>query len=172
MKNLVLVSLAALLVTAGACSGRDGEGAADGDTGNLVAVPPGEITAANAYEIRHERYEEMGDSMKAITRELKGSAPDVARIQREAGTLATLASQVSTWFPLGSGPDTNAKTRAKTEIWSNPDGFRRAHEMYLAQAQSFKRVADGGDIEQIRAAAQELGKSCSSCHENFRGPER
>jgi cytochrome c556 len=183
MKPVLLTASVAALIAVAACSGGNSSSSANGSaggngavpdaqTGNTVATPPGGITAANAYDIRHERYEEMGDSMKAISRELKGSAPDVGRIQREAATLATLASQIPTWFPDGSGPDASPKTRAKAEIWSNPEGFRQAHESYLRQTESFKRVADGGDIEQIRAAAQELGKSCSNCHDDFRGPER
>lgn len=170
MKNLVLVSLMATLVTVGACSGGGEESAAG--SGNVSAVPPGAITATNAYDIRHPRYEKMGDAMKAISRELKGDAPDVAVIQREAATLVMFAEQVKDWFPLGSGPENHPKTRAKTEIWSDADGFRQAHELYLAQAQSFKRVADDGQVEQIRAAVGSLGKSCSNCHDRFRGPER
>ena len=114
----------------------------------------------------------MGSSMKAINRELKAGAPDVPLIQREAAALAGQAAQMPSWFPAGSGPDANARTRAKAEIWSNPEGFRQAHQLYLRQSESFKRVADGGDVEQIRAAVQELGKSCGNCHDNFRGPER
>lgn len=174
VKHVTLVTTMAALIAVGACSRAEEDSAAGNDQarGNLAAVPAADITAANAYDIRHERFEAMGGSLKAINRELKGSAPDVGRIQREAANLAGLSAQLSTWFPNGSGPDANAKTRAKVDIWANPDGFRRAHEMYRAQAESFKRVADGGEVEQIRAAAQELGKSCGNCHDDFRGPER
>jgi len=183
MKSLLTTLTVAALVAVAACNGAEqGSGNAtsstngsvpDQETGDMVAAPAaGQLTAAQAYEIRHERYEEMGDSLKAINRELKGSAPDVARIQQEATTLAALAEQIPTWFPAGSGPDVHARSRAKQEIWSDPQGFAQAHQGYLQQAQSFKRVADGGDVNQIRAAAQVLGKSCGQCHEKYRGPER
>lgn len=176
MKSLLLAFGTLSLIAVAACTSGDevaSNGAVpDAATGNQVAAPSGTITAETAYDIRHERYEEMGDAMKAINRELKGGAPDVARIQREAATLASLADQIPSWFPVGSGPDVHARSRAKAEIWSNEEGFRRAHAGYLQQAQSFNRVAQDGDIEQIRAAAQSLGRSCSNCHDNFRGPER
>jgi cytochrome c556 len=177
MKHVLLTTIWTGLVALGACSRGESNNSAnaavpDAATGNVVAAPAGQITAEQAYEIRHERYEEMGDSFKAINRELKGSSPDIGRIQREAGTLATLAGQMPTWFPAGSGPDVHARSRAKADVWSNPDAFRQAHDMYFRQAESFKRVADSGEIEQIRAAAQELGKSCSNCHDDFRAPER
>lgn len=175
MKPVLLAASIAALVAVAACNGRSDNGIAtvpDSSTGNIVAAPAGPITAAQAYDIRHERYEEMGDSLKAINRELKGDAPDVARVQREAATLATLADQIPSWFPAGSGPDVHAKSRAKAEIWSDAEGFRRAHEGYLQQAQAFRRIADGGDVAQMRATVQSLGKSCGNCHDDYRGPER
>jgi cytochrome c556 len=184
MKPVLLTTAIAALIAVAACNsapesastgttnGAANTSVPDSATGNMVTPPAGQLTAAQAYEVRHERYEEMGDSLKAINRELKGGAPDVARIQREAATLATLAEQIPGWFPEGSGPDVNAKSEAKAEIWSDPQGFAQAHQGYLQQAQSFKRVADGGDVEQIRAAAQVLGKSCGECHDKYRAKDR
>jgi cytochrome c556 len=184
MKPVLLTTTLAALIAVAACNNNGGNESAssnavtntavpDSATGNMVSAPPAtQLTAAQAYDIRHERYEEMGDSLKAINRELKGDAPDVARIQREATTLASLAEQMTGWFPAGSGPDVHARSRAKAEIWSDPQGFAQAHQGYMQQAQSFRRVADGGDINQIRAAAQVLGKACGQCHDKYRAPER
>ena len=184
MKPVLLAASIVSLIIVAACS--RGEEAAwsgnvpdaasgsvpDAQTGNQVATPSGPITAEQAYDIRHERYEEMGDSLKAINRELKGDAPDIVRVQREAATLASLAAQIPSWFPVGSGPDVHTDSRAKAEIWSDAEGFREAHEGFRRQAESFSRVANDGDALQIRAAAQELQKGCGGCHEKYRGPER
>ena len=184
MKPVLLTTTILALVAVAACNrapenassastnGAGNTAVPDSATGNMVTPPAEQLTAAQAYEVRHERYEEMGDSMKAINRELKGSAPDVPRIQREANVLAGLATQMAGWFPTGSGPDVHAKSRAKSEIWSDPQGFAEAHRGYMQQAQSFKRVTDGGEVEQIRAAAQTLGKACGQCHDKYRAPER
>lgn len=178
---LIALSIISLIAVA-ACNREDSAASnqtapqdsnvADAATGNTVAQPAGAIAPQQAYAIRHERYEEMGDSLKAINRELKGSAPDVPRIQREAATLATLADQIPNWFPVGSGPDVHAKSRAKAEVWSDPDGFRRAHAAYLEQAGGFNWVAQSGDVAAMRAAVQQLGRSCGNCHDDYRGPER
>ena len=177
MKPVLLTFSIAALIAVAACNARTDNqivAAPNESTGNMVAAPTptATITAAQAYDIRHERYEDMGDSLKAINRELKGDAPDVARVQREAATLTTLAEQVPSWFPAGSGPDVHPKSRAKAEIWSDAEGFRRAHEGYAQQAQAFRRAADSGDVPQMRAAVQPLGKSCGNCHDDYRGPER
>jgi cytochrome c556 len=181
MKPVLLSLTAFALITVAACNGG-GETAnssastntavPDAATGNVVGPVTAAMTPQQAYETRHERYEEMGDSLKAINRELKGTAPDVPRIQREAATLATLAGQIPQWFPAGSGPDVNLKSRAKAEIWTDSEGFRRSHEAYLNQAEGFNRIAQSGNVEAMRAAAGELGKSCGDCHKGYRGPER
>jgi cytochrome c556 len=113
----------------------------------------------------------MGDSLKAINRELKGGAPDVPRIQREAATLPPSLAD-SGMVSRGSGPDVNLKSRAKVEIWTDSEGFRRSHDAYLQQAQNFSRVAQSGNVEAMRAADGDLGKSCGDCHKGYRGPER
>lgn len=183
MKPVLLTLTAAALVAVAACNRADESAntAVPAPDNQAVAsqngaAPEGQqvamLSPQEAYDVRHERYEEMGDSFKAINRELKGGAPDVPRIQREAAALATLATQIPGWFPTGSGPDVHARSRAKAEIWSDAEGFRRAHTAYLEQVQRFQQVAQGGDVNAIRPAAGELGKSCSNCHDKYRAPER
>jgi len=167
---LLAVSIAAIIAVA-ACSGREDSAATDAPGGN-GAVSSGPVTVENAYDIRHERFEGMANSLKAINRELKGSAPDVARIRQEAGSLVSAGEQLPSWFPAGSGPDVHARSRAKAEIWSDNAGFSRVHANFLQQAQSFQRLAEAGDVEQMRGASGALGKSCGNCHESYRGPEK
>ena len=153
MKPVLLTAAIAALVALAACNrAPDAAAVPDAATGNMVAAPDGPVSAAQAFDLRKERYGEMGDAMKAINRELKGGAPDVPRIQRE--------------------PRTVSAAIAKAEVWSDPQGFAQAHEGYLRQTQSFRRVTDSGDVEQIRAAAQVLGKSCGTCHDKYRAPEQ
>jgi len=170
MKPVMLTASIVALVAVAACN--QSEQAPGNGNGNAVASADGSVPPAQAYDLRHERYEEMGDSLKAINRELKGGSPDVARIQREAAALSGLAGQIPSWFPAGSGPDVHAKSRAKAEVWSDPEGFRRAHAGYMEQIARFNAIAQAGEVEAIRAAADDLGKSCRNCHERFRGPER
>ena len=176
MKPVLLTASIAALIAVAACNQDEqastNQAVPGNATGNAVASADGSVSPQQAYDIRHERYEEMGDSMKAINRELKGGSPDVARIQREAATLAGLGEQIPSWFPAGSGPDVHAKSRAKAEVWSDPQGFSRAHASYMEQVQRFNAIAQAGDANAIQTAAGDLGKSCKNCHDGFRGPER
>jgi cytochrome c556 len=143
-------------------------------------ITPSARTAAGAsasnpqeiYEARRANFKEIGGSFQAINRELKSDAPDLARIRTEAAALAARAEQLPTWFPIGSGPDVVAATRAKQEIWTDSAGFRRAHETLLERARRLSQEAEGGDLAAIQAAGQALGGACGGCHQAFRGPER
>ena len=136
-------------------------------TGN--AATPADVAAF--MHDRHERYEDLGDSMKAIGRELKGGSPSVATIQRHAAEIARFAPQVPSLFPPGTGPETGRRTRAKAEIWSDPQTFRQRAEQFEAAATRFNQAAQSGDLAAIRAAQPAVADACKNCHDRFRGPE-
>jgi cytochrome c556 len=123
--------------------------------------------ALKVMKDRHENYEKIGDAMKVIGRELKGDSPDLAQVRQRADVIATLAPQVKTWFPQGTGPDVG-KTDAKAEIWQKPEDFAaKARDLETAAA-AFQTAAQGTDVAAIRAAHGNLGKSCKACHDLYR----
>ncbi|HEX8193607.1 MAG TPA: cytochrome c, partial [Allosphingosinicella sp.] len=119
---------------------------------------------------RHDHYEEMGRAMKGIGDQLKAGSPDIAVIQRHAGTIHGYGPQILGWFPEGSGPEAG-RTRAKAEIWSDAAGFRAANEGFQQASGAFNQAAESGDLAAVRAALPALRQSCSNCHEKFRGPD-
>jgi cytochrome c556 len=177
---LSLVSVAAILVTA-ACNQAEqapsppsapaGQAATNGSAPGPAAAAP-QLSAAEAPEARHESFEQFGRATKAINNELKGSSPSLETIQRHARYLHEQARLLPGWFPPGSGPDAAPRTRAKQEIWSNPEGFARAERAFLAAAQQFDAAAQSGNIEAVRGALPNLQSSCKGCHDGYRGPER
>lgn len=172
---------AALVLLAACGSADDGNGAlaqanasgnaASAALGNAVqqsdATPLQKEQALALMEQRHENYEKIGDAMKVISRELKAGNPDLAQVRAGAATIAELAPEVPSWFPAGTGPDVG-KTEARAEIWQNPDDFAaKAHDFEEA-AVAFNAAAAGSDLEAIRAAQANLGKSCKGCHDLYR----
>jgi cytochrome c556 len=146
-------------------------GAAENISATPSGAPLGEpVSAEQAKTIMHERHEgmeEIGDAMKLVSRELKASNPDLARVRDGAATIARLAPQVSGWFPPGTGPDVG-KTEAKAEIWQRPEDFAAKRDSFQTAAQRFNAAARGNDLAAIRAAHGELGKSCKACHDPYR----
>lgn len=126
--------------------------------------------AAIAHE-RHEHYEQIGKASKALREELKKPAPDLAVVLASAKTLDTLAPQVPSWFPPGTGKDVAPKSAALPAIWQKPDEFKKdalalataSHTLYLA--------AQSGKIDAVRAAAPALGDACKTCHQSFKAKD-
>ena len=174
MKNrLVLVSTAAALIAVAACNRSEETPPPDAQspaTGNVANGSASASDIAAVMKARHDHYEEMGDAMKGIGRELKADSPSAETIQRHSAVIARYAPQILTWFPEGSGPEAG-RTRAKAEIWSDPDTFRQRAKALESEAARFDQIARSGDIGAIRAAVPELQTSCKNCHDRFRAPE-
>ena len=179
MKVLIAIAASALLV--GGC-GQKPEDRADqaeagvtaSTTAAAVAGPLGKAVsgaqAKKAMHDRHEGMEEIGDTMKLVSAELKKDSPDLAKVRAGAATFARYAPQVKGWYPPGTGPDVG-KTRAKPEIWKKPDDFRTKALAFEKSAQEFAIAARGGDLAAIRTAHANLGKNCKACHDPYRAPE-
>jgi cytochrome c556 len=141
--------------------------AAQATTAALPTEPVAKDRAAAFQHERHEKYEAMGDAMKAASRELKGDSPDLAVVRKSAGVINAFAPQIPSLFPPGTGPDAG-KTDAKAEIWQKPDDFLGKSRDFTAAAKAFNAAAQGSDLAAIRAAHGTMGKTCKACHDLYR----
>ncbi len=126
---------------------------------------------AGVIQARQAHYKAIGAANKGIFDELNKPAPQIPVIQGYARQLDQLAPQVPSWFPLGSGPESGVKTRAKAEIWTEAAAFKTAAAGFAAAARHFDVTAAGGDIGAIRAEYPTLTKTCGNCHSQFRAKE-
>ena len=178
MKVMLALGCTAALVVAAACN-REEAPRADNQaesTGNQAVADAGANLAtptdvAAFMHDRHERYEDLGKAMKGLGRELKAGSPSIATIQRHAAQIAQFAPQVPSLFPPGTGPETGRRTRAKAEIWSDPQTFRQRAEAFQRESARFNQAAQAGDLAAIRAAQPSLADSCKNCHDRFRTKE-
>ena len=176
----MIVGVAVMLLAACDSAGDGNEALAEANSsGNAAAAavenrieqseaaPLEKAQARALMKQRHENYEKIGDAMKAISRELKGENPDLGRVRSGAATIADLAPQVPTWFPEGTGPDVG-KTDARAEIWQKPEDFAAKAKAFREAAMAFNTAAQGSDLDSIRSAHADLGKSCKGCHDLYR----
>lgn len=180
----MVAATAAMLLVAGCNSGGDADQAlaeanSSGNAAGAVvenavqqsaATPLQKEEALALMKARHENYEKIGDAMKSISRELKGQNPDLGKVRAGAAVIAGLAPQVTTWFPAGTGPDVG-KTEARAEIWQKPEDFAAKAQAFREAAAAFEAAARGSDLEAIRSAQANLGKSCKGCHDLYREEE-
>jgi cytochrome c556 len=119
---------------------------------------------------RHDHYHELGEAFKVVRDESRAGKPDLAKIRTAASFVAKAAAEQEKWFPAGSGPEAG-KTRARPEIWSQPEEFKAAMKLFSDAAPKLTAAANSGDAGAIRAAFGDVGQSCKNCHDKFRTKE-
>ncbi len=122
-------------------------------------------------QARHDHFKEIGHAMKAAGDETKKPAPSIAVLQASAKTIDSLAAQLPTWFPAGTGPDHAPKSHALPTVWEKPAEFKKDAADFAAAAHRFDVAAASGNVGAATAAMGPLGDACKQCHETFRARE-
>ncbi|MFC3174094.1 c-type cytochrome [Novosphingobium bradum] len=134
----------------------------------LAAAASAAITADNATDVRKTRYREMGAAFKTISDQLKTGTLIRVTLKSSARLIATAARDQYAWYPAGSGPQAQPKTKALPAIWSDAAGFRKAQDNFQRQAALMAQVAEQGDLPAISVQARALGETCGGCHRTYR----
>lgn len=128
-------------------------------------------TPADLIKVRQQNYKQIGRSSKAIFDELKTAQPNMALIQTSARNIATLAHQLPTWFPAGTGPEAGVKTAALPAVWQRRPEFLKAAANFDAAASMLSAAGARGSVADIQAAADAMGGTCKACHQTFRAKD-
>lgn len=123
-----------------------------------------------AVAARHYQMQMVGYHTGILGAIAKGEAEyDAAIVAAAAKNLAALASmERATLWVEGTEQGVSAGSRAKAEIWSDPDGFA---ERMQALADASTALMDASDAAAVGAGMGDLGGSCKACHEKYRGPK-
>lgn len=108
-----------------------------------------------------------GETFGRVAAMATGKLPfDAKLIDENIALVATLNHLQFSAFIDGTAKGND--TRAKPQIWSNKDQWNAA--VTRSQDDVAKLVAAGksGNQDQIKAAVGAVGKSCKSCHDDFR----
>lgn len=101
-------------------------------------------------------------SLKAILF-LKHEAKDQAAYHAEA--IVTAFKHMGNAYPAGSD---KGETKARPEIWTQPDKFRQAGKNAFTAATALAEATQLGEPKEVIAAYKKLGDSCKACHDDFR----
>ncbi len=120
--------------------------------------------SAESIKARRDAMKGNGGAMKAINTliEENGAVADAAP---HAQIIADTMQRLPELFPADSQ---EGETKAKPEIWQNPDDFTA--KIKDAQEQSAMLVAAiaGGDMAAFKAQFEKLGAACGGCHKPYR----
>ncbi len=59
-------------------------------------------------------------------------------------------------------------TRAKSEVWTQPDAFKSEQMAFKSKVDALVQVSASADMTAIKDSVEAVQKSCKSCHDNFR----
>ena len=122
--------------------------------------------ATGVVKERMELMKSMGDRMKKMGDMVKGKvAFDAALIAASAREIEQKAPEIAHLFPEGSN---DKPSEALPRIWEDRGKFDELTEDMIQEAAKLSDVAIAGDKRSIMIQFTKLGKTCSSCHTDFR----
>ncbi|ARE41476.1 Cytochrome c-556 [Rhodovulum sp. P5] len=133
---------------------------------SLVAAAATLSYAADATEptvkARQELMEKIGMNTKLISQMAKGEKPfDASAAQQAVATIAEKAGETPAAFKTQAD---DPESTAKANIWEDFDDFTAKSEALHKAAMA----ADVSSLDALRAALPEIGKTCKSCHDDYR----
>ena len=122
--------------------------------------------AEDALNYRLGVFRTMAWSFGPMVAMVKNKMPyDAALFTRHAERVAFLSH-----LPLeGFIPDSRiGETTAKAEVWTDRATFESQMDTMIMEAEKLLEVSKAGSIDAIRPQFGALGKSCKTCHDDFR----
>ena len=121
----------------------------------------------DAIKYRQSAFTLMAAHFGRVAAMAQGKAPYDAKAAADNAALANTMAALP-YAAFGGGTDKGLPNRAKPEVWSKAADFKaKATDMQTAMAK-FAEVAKAGDLETLKGAVGDVGKTCKSCHDDFR----
>jgi cytochrome c556 len=136
--------------------------------GLLSALPAAAQFAKpeDAIKYRKAALTVMGTHFGRIGAMVNGRVPFDAKVAAENAELVLAMSKLP-FDAFGPGTD-KGDTRAKPEIWAEMDKFKAGAGKLQEEATKLSLATKGGNLDAIKVAFGETGKSCKACHDAYR----
>jgi len=122
--------------------------------------------ATGVVKERMELMKSLGDRMKTMAAMVKGKAPfDAVAMADSAREIQQTAPDITHLFPEGS---LHKPSEALPSVWEEREKFNELAEGLIREAGNLNGVAMAGDRRSIMIQFTKVGKTCSSCHTDFR----
>lgn len=72
------------------------------------------------------------------------------------------------WDSFGPGTEDGAPTKADMKIWKEPQKFQESADSTVQAVGKLAQTVQDGDEKAVKAALGEVGKTCKSCHDDYR----
>lgn len=135
----------------------------------LVAGPVVASDFEKQIETRQAHMSLIGYNVGVLGAMAKGKMDYDSVLASDVATNIFLAASMknSTLWPAGSDMDSVEGTKAKAAIWSNGADVAEKFGAFRAAAKTLSEQA-GVDLASLRSAMGPVGKSCKSCHSDYK----
>ena len=121
----------------------------------------------DAVKYRQSTMFVIGQHFGRVGAMVQGKAPYDAKATAENANIVVMMSKLP-FTAFGEGTDKGGNTKAKPDIWKEMDKFQAAAKEMQEQAAKLDAAAKSGNLDAIKVAFGETGKTCKACHDNFR----
>ena len=120
----------------------------------------------DAIKYRKAAMTVMGTHFGRVAAMANGRIPFDAKAAADNAEIATIASKLP-YAGFVEGTD-KGETKAEPKIWSERDKFNAAASKMQDEMAKLNVAAKSGNLDAIKAAVGETGKSCKACHDAYR----
>ena len=120
----------------------------------------------DAIKYRKAAFTVMAAHFGRVAAMATGKMPFDAKAVAENAEVATMLSKLP-FAGFVEGSD-KGDTRAKPEIWSEMDKVKAGAAKMQEEMAKLNVAAKSGNMDAIKAAVGETGKTCKGCHDNYR----
>lgn len=115
---------------------------------------------------RMNKFQESKNLMRTINKSFSDNNFDV--ITQSAEKLNKWAIEMHKYFPKGSEANSSNKSQASDNIWSDPEGFKKAVKKFEITSAKLIKISQNKNIDDTVSSFRELAASCKGCHKQFR----
>ena len=135
-----------------------------------MASSHGAKSSNAAVAARHHQMQMVGYHIGLLGAVAKGEMEHSSEmVDAAARNLAALAAmERATLWVEGTEQGAADLSRAKAEIWENPDDFAAK---FMALEEAANAMVGAADAAAVGAGMGALGGACKDCHETYRGPK-
>lgn len=136
--------------------------------GTAIALPAAAQFAKpeDAIKYRKAAFSVMASHFGRVAGMANGRIPFDAKLAADSAEVATFMSKLP-YAGFVPGSD-KGETKAESKIWAETDKFNAAASKMQEEMAKLNVAAKGGNLDAIKAAVGETGKSCKACHDNYR----
>ena len=123
----------------------------------------------DAIKYRQSAFTVMAAHFGRVGAMAQGKVPFDAAAAATNGEIVAMMSKLPfAGFVDGTSLSAAGNTKAKPEIWTERAKFDAAAGKMQEEAVKFAAAAKSGNLDQVKAAAGNLGGACKACHDDFR----